>query len=120
MDTVIQAWLQLGVAGVLTLSTVAFVHYLLTKTLPGIQAHFREDLAAERNLALQLAALERQQRTAENTAFLAALDSLRAAVMDGQAKILDRADFGAKELIGELGELRASVEARFPPQHPRK
>lgn len=48
MDSVVQALLQLGIAGVMSASVVGTLYYILSKTIPAMLTRFSEEARLER------------------------------------------------------------------------
>jgi hypothetical protein len=110
VEGVLSGLVQLGVGGIMAAALIWFLHYLVTKTLPELTATFRTEVATERTARREDAAGERSLRMEEHRALLAVIDRVGQQQREEHEKIMDRLDFGFKEMIGEITENRQSAQ----------
>lgn len=102
-ESIIQLLVNVGFGGAVVGALILFLRHLITRSLPDITNAFREEMREER-----------AQRAREHRRVLRA-------VQRHHEVILDRLDFGMRELIMELSGLRparASSEKQPPPGPP--
>lgn len=101
MEGILAGLVNLGLGGVMGAALVWFLHHLVTKTLPEMTRTFREEVR-----------VEREQRRTEHQALLEVIDRLGRQQHKEHEAILDRLDFGFKELVNEITDHRAALERR--------
>jgi hypothetical protein len=114
MEAILAALVNLGLGGLMGAALIWFLHYLVTRTLPEMTRCFREEVHGERDLRLK-----------EHQAMLAALDRLAEQIRREHDIILDRLDYGFKEMLNEVVENRAALGLKpqgkpAPAEEPRR
>lgn len=103
---------NLGVSTAAAVALIWFLYTLVSQTLPRMMDLFREELDAQRIAHEQALATEREYRVRERIEILAAATEFHRTRHEETLKVLDRLDFGFKELLGEIEELRERIDAR--------
>lgn len=111
-DGLVSLVVNLGVSAAAAIALIWFLFTLVSKTLPGMMAMFREELTAERLAHEVLMKAERDYRLAERMELLRAVAETHAARAQEHVKIMDRLDYGFKNLLDEVEALRVQCETR--------
>lgn len=111
-DGVVSLVVNLGVSAAAAVALIWFLYTLVSKTLPGMMAIFREELEAQREAHEKALVLEREYRQRERAELLTAMGAVHAARHEEHLKLLDRLDYGFKNLLDEVEAIGERVVPR--------